>query len=341
MVMDEGGSQRALRDMLDEEVPPPKKAVIDDDDDEGDNELVLRIDLTKYPSWVRKLDCGEWLAILEMGIYVKQTATITMSDMGLQKEFEKAAEPLKRQLNALEKKVQDAVTAPLQKQVEDTVAKPLQDLSARLGMTAHMKGRVVENQVHAILKTKFPNFTIRDTSKEKAKGDLMIETARGHHLLIEIKNYTSGNVPQTEINKFLRDVENDPQIHVGLFLSMAGGIAHKMKSGSRLQVEWKEPRHLIYVSSVAEDETLLLWAVWLADELAALQSHMEGGLDPSQQSRLDAMYQKMLEQKQRYKTVQATLKSMETHMATLHQDVGLLLQEWETIPKQIRSILNK
>lgn len=57
--------------MLDEEVFLLKKVVIDDDDDEGDNELVLCIDFIKYFFWVCKLDCGEWLVIFEMGIYVK------------------------------------------------------------------------------------------------------------------------------------------------------------------------------------------------------------------------------------------------------------------------------
>ena len=268
---------------------------------------------------------------------------------GLEKkmDFQATANPLKHQLEGLEKKMDFQATANplkhqlegLEKKIEEDVTKPLKNLQARLELASHSKGRVAENQVYATLKKHFPNFTIVDTSREHGKGDQRVETSRQHKILIEIKNYESGNVPQSQVNKFIHDVQLDSQLHVGILFSMAGGIANEIKNGSCFEVEWTGKHHLIYVSNAAEDETLLVWSVWLADELAETQKSVEGRLEATQLDKLKELYKELIQNKKHQKNLQDIIKSLEENVSSLKENALVTSKSMEEIPKKMKTIL--
>ncbi|XP_068729715.1 uncharacterized protein [Montipora capricornis] len=301
-----------------------------------------------YPEWVRSLDDDEILKLFNLGVKVRPYVTVGVADMGLSKEFLAATEPLQHQLEGLEEKMDFQAPANplkqqlegLKKKMEEDVTKPLKKLQARLEFSSHSKGRVAEHQVYAILKKHFPNFTIVDTSRERGKGDQRVETSRQHKILIEIKNYESGNVPQSEVDKFIRDMQLDSQLHVGILFSMAGGIANKIKTGSSFEVVWTGKQHLIYVSNAAEDETLLVWSVWLADELAETQKSVEGRLEATQLDKLKELYEELKQNKKHQKTLQDIIKSLEENVSSLKENALVTSKSMKDIPNKMKTILN-
>lgn len=325
--------------------PPAKRAR------EEPEERSIPLHLPDFPEWFRKLPDDHVVRFLKLGVRVYQSVTFTVEDMGLEEHFQAATEPLKHQLEALQKTMLRDITVAsdplkqqlgtLQEKIEKEVTQPLTRLQAQLELTPHSKGRVAEQQVWSVLKKNFLSFSITDTSKQSGKGDYRVETTRGHKILIEVKNHKSGNVPQKEVDKFHGDLLSDPQVHVGIFFSMSGGISNKIKTGSQFQVEWSHNQYRIYVCNAGEDETLLVWSVWLADELAATQKASQGDLEPTQVAHLEDLLKELSQSKGIEKTLQKNIKSLEDVTSTVKENLKQLLHIQEQMPKKIKTSLKQ
>lgn len=81
------------------------------------------------------------------------------------------------------------------------------------------KGKISENILSTILEKLFPSAEIDYVGTTKETGDFIIERKGKSKVLVENKDYTR-TVPTEEVNKFIRDIEQ--QKCCGLFISNSG-----------------------------------------------------------------------------------------------------------------------
>ena len=98
-------------------------------------------------------------------------------------------------------------------------------------------------------------------------GDYLMKWAT-HTIMWEVKNYERP-VPTAEVEKFKRDMKENPQVRVGVMASRFTPITGRTASGDR-EIEFVEGKMLIYLSNfeaMSEDtlpQLLLLFRVWWA-----------------------------------------------------------------------------
>lgn len=89
---------------------------------------------------------------------------------------------------------------------------------------ASNKGKDGEDSVQHFLTMSLPKAEIKDTSQQGGCGDLMIMDA-STNIMIEVKNYDSGNVKTSEVTKFKKDMKNN-DVTGGIFVSLKKGICN-------------------------------------------------------------------------------------------------------------------
>lgn len=88
---------------------------------------------------------------------------------------------------------------------------------------------------------------LTNTSKIPHSGDLSGKI-KGCSTLFEIKRYTT-DVPTKEVEKFLRDMDEHPEVPLGIFISQKSNIIGK-KSGNFIQIAWTaRSQLLVYVNN--------------------------------------------------------------------------------------------
>ena len=108
----------------------------------------------------------------------------------------------------------------------------ISDMTARMDSkdnkckVASTKGKEGEKEIFNYLTMSYPKCDIEDvTTSGLHKGDIIIHDA-SQNCMVEVKNYNSGNVKTSEVKKFQRDIENNNDIHSGIFLSLHSGICN-------------------------------------------------------------------------------------------------------------------
>ena len=86
-----------------------------------------------------------------------------------------------------------------------------------------LKGNISENYIESLLNNIYKSAEIKRMTDKSKSGDFIM-TKNNISILFEIKNY-SRNVPTEEVNKFIRDI-NEQNI-CGIMLSISSGISNK------------------------------------------------------------------------------------------------------------------
>ena len=84
--------------------------------------------------------------------------------------------------------------------------------------------------------------TLINTSKIPHSADLT-GSIKGCSTMFEIKRYSS-DVPTKEVDKFLRDMDEHPEVPLGVFISQKSNIIGK-KSGNFIQISWTSRSQLL------------------------------------------------------------------------------------------------
>ncbi len=111
------------------------------------------------------------------------------------------------------------------------------------------KGSDYEEQFGEKLKKHFgicPGFALKDTrlgSGHEMDFSMQLEN---HYVMWELKNYTSV-VPKAEVDKFLRDLKENPQTNIGVMISRTTDIYGKYHSG-QLLTEFDGDKMMIYLN---------------------------------------------------------------------------------------------
>jgi hypothetical protein len=122
------------------------------------------------------------------------------------------------------------------------------------------KGGISENKALRSLINAFPKEYIKDTHKLTASGDFIVEHVDCGKILIENKDY-SENVPTSETDKFLRDMQN--QNSHGIFISQKSGIANK----ENFQIQIIDNKVAVYLHKVNYDHLPILFATTIIKSL--------------------------------------------------------------------------
>ena len=128
--------------------------------------------------------------------------------------------------------------------------------------TASNMGSHSENKMETILNKLFTSGEIINTSKEAHAGDLHLKRHNKDTILIENKNYFSGNVEYASVEKFKNDCLYTKQ-H-GIMFSQNSGISTK----EDWTIEIINNNILLYLSNVKYDTFKILSAVSLIDNLS-------------------------------------------------------------------------
>lgn len=111
------------------------------------------------------------------------------------------------------------------------------------------KGSDYEEQFGEKLKKNFgicPGFRLRDTRLGAGHEMDFLMEMEGHFVMWELKNY-SAVVPKAEVDKFLRDLKENPQVSIGVMISRSTDIYGKHHTGPLL-TEFDGNKMMIYVS---------------------------------------------------------------------------------------------
>ena len=232
---------------------------------------------------------------------------------------------LNTQINMSEQRVLPAI---------DACQQELSKISSSLEVKSSVKGLVGEKLVVNILKERFPNFTTVNVSRQGGKADILIESNRGHKIMIEVKNRESSNVPQTEIDRFKRDLASCGDVKVGILFSMKSGIANKAQNG-KFQVKFQQNQYQIYVPNAGEDENLIVWSVLMADELAEA-SH--GELRTGQVEELEQLYDDFKSSKEQERKCRSSLETLENSAKEVKESMVYILQTVEKTRNKLKKL---
>lgn len=154
--------------------------------------------------------------------------------------------------------------------------------------------------------------------------------------MIEVKNRESSNVPQTEIDRFKSNLASSGDVKVGILFSMKSGIANKASNG-KFQVKFYQNQYQIYVPNAGKDESLIVWSVLMADELADA-SH--GELRASQVEKLGQLFEVFKESKEHEKKCRSSLDSLEMSAKSLRESMDFVLRNVDKTRGQLKKLLH-
>lgn len=120
------------------------------------------------------------------------------------------------------------------------------------------KGKISENVLNHILQLLYPSACIDCVGTQKETGDIMLSRRDKHTILIENKNWDK-NVPQAEVQKFIRDCET--QQCSGLFLSQNCGICNK----DNFEIDIHDGNVLLYIHNVNYDKEIIKVGIDIID----------------------------------------------------------------------------
>jgi hypothetical protein len=124
------------------------------------------------------------------------------------------------------------------------------------------KGFYGEKCVEELISQNFPDYTINNNTHNPHSSDYEVQNYKGQKFLIEVKNYTR-NVPTTEVNKFIDDLEKS-DIQIGLFLSLNSGICNK----KRFMIDSLENnKKIIYLPNIQQETSMIIMAILMAESL--------------------------------------------------------------------------
>ena len=174
------------------------------------------------------------------------------------------------------------------------------------------KGFYGEKYVEDLLRQYFPNYTVINNTHNPHKSDFEIQNVEGNKFMIEVKNYTN-NVPTTEVNKFLNDLEQS-DIQVGILLSLNSGIVKK-----RFEIDNSlSGKKIIYLPNIKEDYNLIIMAILMSESL--LKSDLQTKCTINHEN-LNIIFEELTQFNKHYVNIIENVKKSKHTMDKILQDM--------------------
>jgi hypothetical protein len=227
-------------------------------------------------------------------------------------------------LDALRKSYEQAVILKeeaLQNR-EDKISQREQELQTTLQRNASSsyRGQDGETYFQELVEEKM-KWKLIDTSKTPHSCDY---SAIIHkiNVFFEMKNYTS-DVRSDQITKFLRDMKEHPEVHIGIFISLHTKIAGKDRE-KPISIEWiNDSQCAVYIQSFKElDENHTLSLIDQIIRMSSMYSKMIGSKgDVSEESMLQGRIDKARVYIEEYITETCSLIKRVTNDQKLHRQL--------------------
>lgn len=147
---------------------------------------------------------------------------------------------------------------------QEHMDKTLTDYTNKL-TNSSLKGQISEKKLMIIMEEMYGQDCLEEviekTANTKKSGDIILNRYGKSKLLIENKNYGSKKIPEEEVEKFIRDI--DEQKCNGLMLSQETEISGK----KTFQIDIHKQHILIYVDKVNYDNFKIRLAIDIIDKL--------------------------------------------------------------------------
>jgi hypothetical protein len=143
--------------------------------------------------------------------------------------------------------------------LQDSIARQSDEIArlsgtiGKRGANVKMKGSDYEEQFGEKLRRHFgvcQGFGLRDTRLGSGHEMDFSMDVEGHIIMWELKNYSSV-VPKAEVDKFLRDLKENPHATVGVMISRSTDIYGKSSTGAML-TEFEGEKMMIYLNRFEE-----------------------------------------------------------------------------------------
>lgn len=189
-------------------------------------------------------------------IETKHAEMIRNIELSLLNHVHKSEERLLNNIN--EVKTINILNSEIQKETNTNLTTYLNKYN-----NSTLKGQMAENSVEELLCGMYKSSEISRKSKEAKSGDIILKRINMEPILFEVKDFKV-NVPITDIDKFIRDVNENNMS--GIMLSISSGIANK----KNFQIDITKDNNIcIYIHNVEYDVEKIRLAVDIIDNLGS------------------------------------------------------------------------
>lgn len=224
-------------------------------------------------------------AIADLKTQVSQTETLVATMKSRLTRQEQDLQEIERRVREEERRNREEIVGEKNGQIEElraqlrsalgghkTMVESFQTFKEQILKSAtgsSTRGKLGEQPFSELLQSAYgavgagEEFEVVCVGTEGHQGDIHMKW-KGHTLMWETKNYTK-NVEKKEVLKFLRDMEENPQVSLGIMVSLHTGIAGHTHAGGFDLEELRDGRICLYITNFSKHE----------DSLAVLQ-----GLQP-------------------------------------------------------------
>ena len=205
---------------------------------------------------------------------------------------------------------------------EDKISQREQELQTTLqrGASSSYRGQDGETFFQTLAEEKM-KWKLTDTSKIPHSCDYSA-TIHKTNVFFEMKNYTS-DVRSDEVTKFLRDMKEHPEVHVGIFISLHTRITGKDRE-KPISIEWiNDSQCAVYIQSFKElDENHTMSLIDQIIKLSSTYNKMIGSKgDMSEESVLQGRIDKARVYIEEYITETCSLIKRVTNDQKLHRQL--------------------
>lgn len=171
------------------------------------------------------------------------------------------------------------------------------------------KGKLSENILFHILQGLYPCASIDCVGTQKETGDVMFSRRDKPTIMIENKNWDK-NVPQSEVQKFIRDCET--QQCSGLFLSQNYGICNK----DNFEIDIHDGHVLLYIHNVNYDKEIIKVAIDIIDHFKVNLDKINDKIDVNtiKKEVLDSIHKEYNHYRVQKETLQKMIKDMQSKL---------------------------
>lgn len=207
------------------------------------------------------------VSMLKTYFHLVQNVEWTIFDKSIEERWDHFEHKFQGNLEGLTDKLNQKIEV-FQVQLQESVSKPIQNEFQKLQqsidvfrgdtMISSKKGKMGEMQVERQIEDYFPDAEISNQSKQPHQSDYHLKLY-GHTIFVEVKTYQN-NAPQKEVEKFYRDLEENPEAQAGILVSLTSGIANKPKFCYEILPGTSKP--VVFVPNAnAMDGTTVVWAI--------------------------------------------------------------------------------
>ena len=200
---------------------------------------------------------------------------LTKDKDDLSRRFDKDKDDISKRFDRNKEEITSMLKARVDEKESQIVKLSQENMSLKEQMTnqtiiknnSSLKGANFEEEFTDHINSK-RKWNIEDTSKETLSFDRQSKSIHTLEVAFELKGHESKNIPQEDVNKFIRSMQIHTNIKVAFFIAAKRAIANKTKNQFTFEIT-KEDQLCIYINKFSEidentsvdlmDSIVLMW----------------------------------------------------------------------------------